>query len=62
MVNRLLYVPLNETDYNTEVNKIKYIVQQNGYDPQLIKSLIKKNAKRRKLQTIRKKLTQTKNS
>ena len=49
MVNRLLNVPLNQTDYNTEVNTIKYIAQENGYDPQLIESLIK-NAKRRKLQ------------
>ena len=49
MVNRLLNVPLNQTDYNTEVNTIKYIAQENGYDPQLIESLVK-NAKRRKLQ------------
>ena len=42
MVNRLLNVPLNQTDYNTEVNAIKYIAQENGYDPQLIESLIKK--------------------
>ena len=42
MVNRLLKVPLNQTDYNTEVNTIKYIAQENGYDPQLIESLIKK--------------------
>ena len=39
-------IPLNQTDYNTEVNTIKYIAQQNGYDPQLIESLIE-NAKRR---------------
>ena len=49
MVNRLLHVPLNQNDYNTEVNTIKYIAQENGYDPQLIESLIK-NAKWRKLQ------------
>ena len=53
MDNRLLNVPLNQTDYNTEVNTIKYIAQQNDYDPQLIESLIK-NTKRRKLQTNKK--------
>ena len=42
MVNRILNIPLNQTDYNTEVNAIKYIAQENGYDPQLIESLIKK--------------------
>ena len=49
MVNSLLNIPLNQTDYNTEINTIIYIVQENGYDPQLIESLIK-NAKQRKLQ------------
>jgi Reverse transcriptase (RNA-dependent DNA polymerase). len=44
MVNRHLNVHLNQTDYNTKVNTIKYIAQGNGYDLQLIKSLIK-NAK-----------------
>ena len=29
---------MNRTDYKTEVNTIKYIVQENCYDPQLIKS------------------------
>ena len=33
MVNRLFNIPLNQTDYNTEVNTIKYIAQENGYDP-----------------------------
>ena len=33
MVNRLLNVPLNQTDYNTEANTIKYVAQENGYDP-----------------------------
>ena len=50
MVNRLFNIPLNQTDYNTEVNTIKYIAQENGYDPQLTESLIK-NAKRIQLQT-----------
>ena len=30
MANRRLNVPLNQTDYNTEVNTIKYIAQENG--------------------------------
>ena len=42
MDNRLLNVPFNQTDYNTEVNTIKYMAQENGYEPQLIESLIKK--------------------
>ena len=46
-------VHLNQTDYNTEVNTIKYIAQENGYDRQLTESLIE-NAKRRKLQTNKK--------
>ena len=41
MINMLLNIPLSQTDYNTEVNTIKYIVQENGYNPQLIKSLVK---------------------
>ena len=53
MVNRFLNIPLNQTDYNTEVNTIKYIAQENGHDRQLIESLIK-NAKRRKLQPNKK--------
>ena len=39
---------------NIIYNTIKYIAQENGYDPQLIESLIKKNVKRRKLQTNKK--------
>ena len=50
MVNRLLNLPLNQTDYNTKVNTIKYFAQENGYVSQLIESQIK-NAKGRKLQT-----------
>ena len=30
----------NVLDYNTEVNTIKYIAQENGYDTQLNKSLM----------------------
>ena len=37
----MLNVPLNQTDYNTEVNTIKYIAQENVYNSQLIESLIK---------------------
>ena len=33
MVNRLLSVPLNQTDYNTEVNTIKYIAQKMSTTP-----------------------------
>ena len=32
-VRLLTLEPLNQTDYNTEVNTIKYIAQENGYDP-----------------------------
>jgi hypothetical protein len=41
MLIRLLNIPLNQTDYNTEVNTIKYIAEENGYHPQLIEPLIK---------------------
>ena len=44
IVNRLLNIPFNQTDYNTEVNTIKYIAQESGFDPQLIESIIQ-NAK-----------------
>ena len=33
MVKILLNISLNQTDYNTEVNTIKYIAQENGYGP-----------------------------
>ena len=60
MVNRLLNIPLNQTDYNTEVKTIKYIAQEKSYDPQLIESLIKKMQNEEICKPIRKKLTQTK--
>ena len=41
MVNILVNILLNQTDYNTEVNTIKYIANDNGYDPEVIVSLIK---------------------
>ena len=53
MVNRLLNEHLKQTDYNTEVNTIKYSTQVNGYDPQLIESLIK-NSKQWKLKIYKK--------
>ena len=45
MVYRLLNIPFNQTDYNTKVNTIKYIAQENGYDPQLLESLIENGQK-----------------
>jgi hypothetical protein len=57
MVNRLLNITLNQTDYITEVNTTKYITQENCYNPQVIESLIK-NAKQKKSQ-INKKETYT---
>jgi hypothetical protein len=41
MINRFLKIPLKHTDYNTEVNTDKYIVQENVYVLQLIETLIK---------------------
>ena len=38
---------MNQTDYDTELNTIKYIAQENGYGPQLNKILIK-DAKQKK--------------
>ena len=34
MINRLLNIPFNQTDYNTKVYTIKYIGQENDYDLQ----------------------------
>ena len=50
MINRLLNIPLNQTNYSTEVNTIKYIDQENCYDPKFIDALIK-NAKLENLRT-----------
>ena len=58
--NEILNVPLNQTDYHTDVNTIKYNAQENGYDHQLIESLIKKMQNEENCKPIRKKLTQTK--
>ena len=48
--NRLLNIPLNQIDYNSKVNTIKYIAQENVCDSQVIESLIN-NAKWKKSQT-----------
>lgn len=42
MVYRLLLVPLNEEDYNTEYNVIKSIAKENGFKPDIIDKMIKK--------------------
>ena len=49
MINRLLRIPLNHTDYKTEVNTVKYIAKENGYDLKFIENLIK-NANQKKSQ------------
>ena len=43
-------IPLSPNDYHTELNTIKYITQENCYNLQLIKTLIKKE-KPNKLKT-----------
>ena len=42
MVHRLLIVPLSKENFNKEVDIIKAIAQNNGYDESIIDSLIKK--------------------
>nr|CAH7764687.1 unnamed protein product [Callosobruchus chinensis] len=41
-VHRLINVPMNDADYNKELNIIKQIALNNGYNPSLIDSIIKK--------------------
>ena len=42
-VHRLLNTPLDNNDYNDEVNTLKYIAHSNGYDASLIDKIIKKH-------------------
>ncbi|KAJ4433893.1 hypothetical protein ANN_16206 [Periplaneta americana] len=42
MVHRLLNIPMNQQDYNEELNTIKYISQENGYNPNIIDNIIRK--------------------
>ena len=55
MTNRLLNIPLNQTD-NIKVNMIKNTAQENGYDPQLTETPIKKMQNGKKSKPIQKKL------
>ena len=40
MLHRLRNIPLDKTDYNNEINTIKYIAQQNGYNHNLVDTLL----------------------
>jgi len=42
MIHRLLNIPMNKINYNNEVNIIKYIAQENGYDPKIVDNKINK--------------------
>ena len=46
MIHRLLPIPLNENAYKKELNTIKLIADNNGYNVSLIDDLIKKKDKR----------------
>ena len=50
----MINITLNQTDNNTKINTIKYIAQENGYDSQLIKTLIKNSKWKKCPQTTRK--------
>ena len=41
-IHRLLTVPLDDEDFNDELNTIKYIAQANGYNSSLIDNLLRK--------------------
>ena len=60
MINMFLNIPFKPTDYNTELNTIKYIVQENYYNPQLISTLIR-STKQKKLKTEHKTKQQSSN-
>jgi len=42
MIHRLLKIPMSQNNYNQEVNNLKYIAQQNWYNPYMITKKIKK--------------------
>ncbi|KAJ4430754.1 hypothetical protein ANN_19345 [Periplaneta americana] len=50
MVHRLLNIPMNQQDYNEELNTIKYIAQENGYNPNIIDNIIRKTKQNHKKQ------------
>ena len=41
-IHRLLTVPLDDEDFNDELNTIKYIAQANGFNSSLIDNLLRK--------------------
>ena len=41
-IHRLLTVPLDDEDFNDELNTIKYIAHANGYNSSLIDNLLRK--------------------
>ena len=45
IINRLLNISFNNTDYNTEVNTTKYIADKNGNGTQTIETQITKRKK-----------------
>ena len=51
MINRLTRIPMKDNDYNNELNIIKYIAQENGYNPEIIDRILKNNKHRQTLNT-----------
>jgi hypothetical protein len=45
-IHRLLNIPMNPIDYNKEVQIIKTIAQNNGYNPKIIEDIIKHKQKK----------------
>lgn len=43
MVHRMMSIPMNESDRQIEINTIKLIARNNGYDDHIIDTLIQKN-------------------
>ena len=42
---------MKDNDYNNELNIIKYIAQENGYNPEIIDRILKNNKHRQTLNT-----------
>ena len=52
MVNRLTSISMSQDNFNKELNTIKYIAQQNGFDPKLIDKLIERSNKKQAINFI----------
>ena len=40
-----IYISMDTIDYTNELNTIKYIAQENGYNPEIIDTILRKGKK-----------------